>query len=101
MYNLVLSKRAELELDALQEYADNHYYSKRLMKLDNDLDYCFDRLRNNPYFYQQCFQPKLEAKGFRRAVVQDFIIVYHVNEDKKVVCVIGAFHARQNYTEYL
>ncbi|MCL2299029.1 MAG: type II toxin-antitoxin system RelE/ParE family toxin [Firmicutes bacterium] len=101
MYNLVLSKRAELELDTLQEYADSHYYSKRILKLEDDLDYCFDRLRNNPYFYQQCFQPKLEAKGYRRAVVQDFILVYHVDEDKKEVNVIGAFHGRQNYTEYL
>jgi len=96
-----LSKQAEVQLDALQEYAGNHYYSKRLMKLDNDLEYCFDRLRNNPYFYQQCFQPKLEAKGYRRAVVQDFILVYHVNEEKKTVTVIGAWHGRQNYTEYL
>ena len=101
MYDLVLSKRAELELDALQEYADNHYYSKRIAQPDEDLDHCFDRLRNNPYFYQQCFQPKLEAKGYRRAVVQDFIIVYHMDEEKKTVNVIGAFHGRQNYTEYL
>jgi len=85
----------------LRDYAYERYGNKRLENLEQEFKDCYQRFRNNPYFYQQCFEPKLEAKGYRRAVVQDFIIVYHVNEEKKVVNVIGAFHGRQNYVEYL
>jgi len=85
----------------LRDYALVHYGSKRMDKLDKEFKDCYQRFRTNPYFYQQCFQPRLEAKGFRRAVVQDFIIVYHVDEEKKTVTVIGAFHGRQNWTEHL
>jgi len=101
VYKVNESSKVEWQMLALRDYAAERYGSKRMEKLDKEFKDCYQRLRNNPYFYQQCFQPKLEAKGFRRAVVQDFIIVYHVDEDKKVVTVVGAFHGRQNYTEYL
>lgn len=101
MYKLNLSNQAEIQLDALQEYADSRYFSKRLMQLDDEFERCFERLRKTPYFYQQCTQPKLETKKYRRAIVQDFIIVYQVDDENLVVNIIAAFHGRQNYAAYL
>ena len=39
--------------------------------------------------------------NYRRAIVQDFIIIYHVDDDKREVQVIAAFHGKQNYAAYL
>ena len=101
MYEVIESSQVEYQMLVLRDYASERYGSKRMEKLEKEFADCYQRFCTNPYFYQQCFQPKLEAKGYRRAVVQDFIIVYHVDEDRKTVTVAGAFHGRQNYTEYL
>jgi len=88
-------------MDIALDYAFDYYSLHRATKFEDELSACFQQLEDGPYFYQQCLDEKLHTKGYRRAVIQDFIVVYSVDDKVKHVHIVGIFHSKQNYTEYI
>jgi plasmid stabilization system protein ParE len=101
MHNVRLTELAKVQMEIALEYAFDYYFLNRATKFEQELAACFQQLESGPYFYQQCLDEKLHAKRYRRAVVQDFIVVYSVDDDAKTVYIVGIFHGKQNYTEYI
>ena len=39
--------------------------------------------------------------GYRKAVVQRYVLIYKVSEEEKTVSILRVFYGRQNYAETL
>ena len=104
MYNLDITEHAEYDLEKIIKYISENLSAPQAAYDFADLVYeCYERIEQNPYIYEESWDPKLKKEGFRRAVIKNYIMLYKVYEDKKpkMVIVHRFFHGSQNYFDLL
>jgi plasmid stabilization system protein ParE len=98
-YTLEFSTEYYLDLDSAMEYAlsvDNPKYAYKLWDETNDKT---DSIHENPFKYPLYHQVEaIAAMGFRRAVVCNHLLFYHIDEDKKVITIDSLIHERRDIT---
>ena len=98
MYKLDVSDRANNDLDRIIGYITHKL--KVPMAATNfaeEVDACYDRLEDNPYIYEECRDCRLQREGYRRAVINNYIMLYKIYESKKEVIVHAFFYGGQDY----
>lgn len=63
----------------------------------NEVERCYGFLKSNPFMYERCHDVLLEAEGFRKATINNYVLVYKVNEMTKAVIIYRFFYGAQNY----
>jgi addiction module RelE/StbE family toxin len=98
MYRVDASDRAEEDLERIVEYISQKLSAPQAASNFLDEVYlCYDNLEENPYMYEECRDARLKIEGYRRAVINNYIMVYKVYKDNKSVIIHGFFHGRQDY----
>ncbi|MCL1820659.1 MAG: type II toxin-antitoxin system RelE/ParE family toxin [Oscillospiraceae bacterium] len=99
MYKVDVSDRAETDLDRIIEYITVKLSAPKAASdlLDKVYD-CYSNLEKNPYVYETCRDSRLKSEGYRRAVINNYIMIYKVYEDTKDVIVHDFFYGGQDYT---
>ena len=97
-YKLVETALAQADLDAILSYL--------ALSLENPaaataFEKCYAALEQLPYLYEQCRDPRLSSKGYRKAVIKHYLLIYRVDEAQKTVYVLRFFYGRQNYETLL
>lgn len=99
-FKLIFSRHFVEDLDNAFEYIckvlDSPLAAKKLM---SKIDKSILRTIETPFIYPLCPQP-LNGFGLRKIVVDKYIVVYSVDEDKKTVNMLRMFYGKQNYTNY-
>ena len=54
-----------------------------------------------PLMYESCRDPHLKELGYRRAVMQNYIMVYKVDSKTETVYIMRLFHGRQDYEKLI
>ncbi|MCL2080877.1 MAG: type II toxin-antitoxin system RelE/ParE family toxin [Oscillospiraceae bacterium] len=99
MYRVDASGRAEKDLDKIIEYIIVKLSAPQAASDLLDKIYaCYDSLEKNPYIYEECRDLRLKSEGYRRAVINNYILVYKIYENTKQVVAHGFFYGGQNYT---
>ena len=62
---------------------------------------CYQELQKYPGIYEQCRDIRLREKGYRKAVIDNFILVYHPVEEERTVFVLGFFYGGRDYEKLL
>lgn len=62
---------------------------------------CYGRLAENPKIYQLCDHENFKEKGYRKAVVKNYVLIYRIDEAAKAVYILHIFYGRQNYYSYI
>jgi len=97
MYRLDVSDPAEDDLDRIIAYiAEKLEAPKAASDFADEVYGRFDHLENNPYIFEECRDPKLKAEGYRRAVIKNYILLYKVYEDEKLVIAHRFFYGGQS-----
>lgn len=60
---------------------------------------CIAELRYSPYAYREIERGNSKRKSFRKIRINNYILLYTVDEDKKQVTVSHMFYARSNYID--
>jgi len=98
VYKLDIAKLASEDLDHIFAYiADNLSNIKAAANFLDEVEACYAKLMNNPYIYAKCLDKRLEALGYRKAVIKNYIVVYAIDEAIKTVRIIRFFYGAQNY----
>ena len=97
-YNLVVTRTAEIELDDIVIYISD-YLENRQAAIDflNKIDICYDRLTDNPFMYNECEEIHLKNKGYRKVVINNYIMIYRVDKLSKNVYILHFFYGRRDY----
>lgn len=96
------SKDLEKNLEEIFEYI---FYTlsapisaKRLLK---EIDDNIVKLKTFPYMCKALENKEIESYQYRKLIVKDFIIIYSVDEENKIVHLVRAFYGASNYEAYL
>lgn len=101
-YNLQFAKPAEKDMEDVFEYIyltlSAPEAAKNLMhKMENQIS-C---LSDFPYANELCRDDILAENGYRRLVVDNYIVIYSVDEYKKTVFIVRVFYGKRNYAKYV
>lgn len=98
MYKLIISELAYNDLDGIVSYIAvelaNPIAAANFLK---EVDKCYDYLRNTPYMYEQCHDPRLKKENYRRVTLNNYVLLYKVAEVTKTVSIHRIFYGGQDY----
>ena len=97
MYRVDISNSAEYELDKILAYISEDLAAPQAaVSFVDEVYACYDRLEENPYVYEACRDPRLNRKGYRRAVIKNYVMLYKIY-DHELVIVHHFFYGGQDY----
>ena len=93
-YKLVETVLAQADLDAILSYlALSLENPAAATAFANEVEKCYAALEQLPY--------RLSSKGYRKAVIKHYLLIYRVDEAQKTVYLLRFFYGRQNYETLL
>ena len=98
MYKLVVSELAHEDLYRIISYIKNTLCAPQAAtRFTDQVEQCYKHLKSNPLIYALCSDERLEKEGYRRAVINNYIIVFKVDEKTRVVSIYRFFYGAEDY----
>jgi len=102
MYKTILSEAFEKDLDSTLTYIRNVLFNDSAA--DNLLDKTEEtvsRISENPFIYPLYHDEDIAKRGYRYAIVGNFLIFYTVNDKEKSVFIARFLYGAQNIKEQI
>ena len=97
-YELFITQNASDELDEILDYIANHLDNPPAAAAFLDkVRECYTRLSENPRIYQLCDYPDFKEKGYRKVVINHYVMLYRIDEKSGVVYILHIFFGRQDF----
>ena len=101
-YNVIVSQDAHNDIDNCIGYIVNNLKNPiAAKKLLDKIEKSYFTLSDNPHIYAFCNDERLCKDGYRKVVINNFVLIYRVDDTVKTVYVIRFFYGRQNYIEMI
>ena len=101
-YRIVKTDAFERDLDGVIAYIvlslENRTAAASLL---DDIEKCYGDLERMPLMYEACRDPNLNALGYRKAGIRNYVMVYKVDEAAKQVMILRLFHGKQDYAKLI
>lgn len=98
MYKVTITDAASGDLDEIIGYIATVLANPQAAaSLVDKIAACYDDLSRTPYMYGQCRNLRLQALGYRRVSIRNYIMVYRVDEERKTVYVLRFFYGPSDY----
>ena len=98
VYKLLITPSALDELSEIVDYIsnnlDNPFFSSFFL---DKVGECYDRLKDNPKIYQLCDYQNFKEKGYRKAVIKNYVLIYRIDEETNTVYILHFVYGRQDY----
>lgn len=102
MYDLLLTAAAREDLGGIVEYISLHLLNPGAAgTFLDDVEACYKILRRTPHAYAECSDHTLRNKGYRKAVINNYLMIYRVKEESGKVYVLRFFYGGQDYLRLL
>lgn len=97
-YKLVVSKPAEKDLADILQYISNDLSAPKAASdfLDEVLR-CYDNISADPLMYALCDHNRLKEKGYRKAIIKNYIMFYRADEENDTVYIMRFLYGRRDY----
>ena len=97
-YKIKSTQLAQQDLDSILAYIakdlENPIAASRLL---DEVDACYAHLENMPLMYEQCQDPQLRMLGYRKAIIQNYVMIYRVDKTIRTVYILRFFYGRRDY----
>ena len=91
-YSLKISKDAQVELEKIADYISESLCNPlAALEFLDRVKKCYVSLSENPLIYQVCDNIKNGDKEYRKAVINNYLLIYRVDEKTKSVYVLHFF----------
>lgn len=102
MYRLVVSELAHRDLDNIISYiAVQLVNPMAATNFLDDVEKCYGYLKSNPLMFGRCQDDRLEKEGYHKATINNYVLVYKVDESAKTVIIYRFFYGAQNYLQLI
>lgn len=102
MYKVLITELAQNDLDAIVEYIAVQLCNPIAAgDLLGEVDKCYSYLRSNPFIYAKSADARLEKEGYRKALINNYILFFKVFEDEKKVIVYRIIYGARDYQKLL
>lgn len=65
----------------------------------DEVQKCYDRLSDNPLICALCSDERLAKEGYRKAPIKNYLLLFKVDEVKKIVNIYRFFYEAENYPD--
>lgn len=101
-YEVLLMPAAEQDLDELLGYLVVQLHAEQAAgNLLKEYGEVVNKLSEFPAMFEFSRVPGHKSRGYRKFLLGDYVALYQIDEDKKVVWIARIFHGSQNYQKYL
>lgn len=98
IYEIVFTEDSRIEIKEIYEYISNNLVNEKAAKrLMSKIREKVMNLAQTPKLYKKIEKTKKIRKEFRRMIVNNFVILYTVDDDKKIVYISHIYYKRKNY----
>ena len=101
-YSLRFTPKASEDLESIYSYISNNLSAPVAA---DDLIYKMEidilRLKDFPYSCSYVIDESLKARGYRKLIIDNYIVFYLVNKMDKQVVIMRILYGAQNYKEIL
>ena len=66
-----------------------------------EIEACFEQLRAFPFYYPSCGSFRLKERGYRKASIKNYILIYRPVEEEELVYVLRFLYGGRNYDALL
>ena len=92
-YRVEITPSAEQDLDAILTYLQEELTSPLAAEdFLEKVEACCGRLVEQPALYERCRNERLASLGYRRAVINHYVMIYRIEEEAKTVYVLRFFY---------
>ena len=98
MYKVVISPSADADLFGILKYiALDLENPQAATEFADQIEKCYADLEELPAAHALCADSTLRAKGYRKYPIGNYLVIFRIDEDAKVVRIVHIFHEMQNY----
>jgi len=102
MYELLITEFADQDLDGIVEYIAVKLASPPAAGAFLDsVDACYKSLRRTPRMFSECEDKYIKRKGYRKALINNYLLIYRIDGKARRVYVLRVFYAGQDYVKHL
>lgn len=102
-YKVQMTETAEKDLEGIAEYiAVKLSNQKSAIKLLDEFLEKKNFLEDSPLMYPLCSDLRLQEQGYRRFLFKNnFVALYLIDDEKKVVTIMRIFYAKRDYEKLI
>lgn len=101
-YSIKFTLLAKNDLEEIFDYISNFLFAeKSALNLINKIEESVMKLSDFPYSGVVVIDETLKAKGYRKLVIDNYIIFYLINEDKKEAIIMRCIYGGRQYDNLL
>lgn len=101
-YKIQITPGAEQHLDNLIYYIMNVLCNPdAALNLLSEIEEIYRKLIHNPKMYERSEDLLLQARGYRKIPVDNYVILYLVDDERQIISIMGYFHGLENYKNKL
>jgi len=102
IFEIKITDEARHDLEKIYDYISlelkNDIAAKKLIRKIRD---SIIRLREFPYMSELLKDEILRKKGYRKIVIDNYIVIYKVNKDEKSVIIVRIIYNRRQYQDLI
>jgi len=97
-YNIKFTLIAEVDLNQIYDYISEKLFDETAANnLMGKIETGIMRLREYPFYCSYVSDKSLKVRGYRRLIVDNYIVFYLVNEDEQQVIIMRILYGARNY----
>ena len=97
-YKINITDSAENDIDSIIDYIVNELCNNSAaLSLIASFDEKYEYLSENPYAYEESRHGTLRYRGYRRIVIDNYILLYLVDADNLIITIARVFYGKQDY----
>ena len=97
-YKLIITGPAEQDLAEIAKYISKDLSSpKAAINFIDEVDNCYENISLNPLMYPLSENERLNKKGYRKALIKNYIMLYRVEEKEKTVNIMRFIYGGRDY----
>lgn len=101
-YKLFVTELANQDLDNIAEYIAVQLANPgAAAEFLNEVEKCYENLKQMPMMYEKCRDKRLANEGYRRAVIKNYILLYKIQEEEQAIIIFRFFYGSRNYEKLI
>lgn len=101
-YSLVVTEAAQFELEKIADYiSDSLCNPIAAVNFLDKVKSCYTTLSETPLIYQVCENIGNGDKEYRKVVINNYLLIYRVDDNSKTVYVLHFFYGRRDYFDII
>ena len=101
-YKLIITEKAEHDLDGILTYILQELCNETAAAaLLEAIEKSYGMLEIHPHMYPMCRQLLLNTRGYRKLIVNGYILIMRIDEEMRTVYIERVFSRLEDYAEKL